>query len=128
MKRFLLPIFYVMSPFFPGNNWLEIALIGALAGYLSPALPFTVDLGVLRSGIYLVYNIIAIVGLVLCSEQKATFSFKVILEVTVALGILFLSGYAPEPWGTAILTVCGIYFLYPYLISGKRWLQRKLAQ
>ena len=59
-----------MSPYFPGNNFLELALIGSSIGVVAPFLPNNWDLGLVRSIIYLCYNAIAVIGLYLLQKNK----------------------------------------------------------
>ena len=111
-KNNLAYLFFIMSPFFPGNNWLEISLIGAFIGWISPLQPDRLDLGLARAFTYLIYNLIGIVGYFLLREETHT-SPKLItcLEVSFAIFLLFITKYIPKPFDTIILTGVAIYFL-----------------
>lgn len=110
-RSFWTGVFFVMSPYFPGNNWLEIAIIGAFVGLISPFLPEKINLGEVRAGLYIAYNLISVIGLFLLQRDKCRFAFNDFFELAFALLALWLSGYSPEPWGTIMMMVIGIYFL-----------------
>lgn len=104
-------MFFIMSPYFPGNNWLEIAAIGSFVGLIAPLLPKEINLGEVRAGLYIVYNLIAVIGLFLLQRDEYRFTFNDFFELAFALLALWLSGYSPEPWGTIMMMVIGVYFL-----------------
>lgn len=111
-KKIWIGIFYFMSPYFPGNNFLELALIGSSIGVVAPFLPNNWDLGLVRSIIYLCYNAIAVIGLYLLQKNKRKLGLQDFFEILLMFSVLFFSGYIPEPYGTILLFVIGLYFLF----------------
>ena len=114
LKNVSIIILYMMSPFFPGNNWLEVSIIGSLVGYINLLSPMETDLGLLRFLIYLIYNIIAIIGLWCLSKEKYGSSIRDWIELIICLLALILTGFVLEPWLTFILTALGFYLLLRY--------------
>lgn len=110
-KSLWIAVFYIMSPYFPGNNFLELALIGSMIGAIAPFLPLHWDLGVVRAGIYIFYNAIAMLGLYLLQKNEKSMTMKDYLAIILMIIVLILSGQIPEPWGSIILFTIGLYFL-----------------
>lgn len=121
-------IFFVMSPFFPGNNWLEITAIGVVVGLISPLFPDGINLGFIRSGLYFLYNIIAIVGLILLSKEKLFFRLWDWVSCLVAISILLLSGYIKEPLASLAMLLIGIYFLRSHLLKLVLYIHKKTTK
>ena len=101
-----------MSPYFPGNNFLELAMIGSIVGSLSSIIPDDWDLGMTRVVVYLIYNSIAVLGLYLLQKNQKFLTIKNLIEITILILVLFFSGYIPEPYGTIFLVFFGLYFLF----------------
>ena len=111
-KKLWIAIFYIMSPYFPGNNFLELAMIGSIVGSLSSIIPDDWDLGMTRVVVYLIYNSIAVLGLYLLQKNQKFLTIKNLIEITILILVLFFSGYIPEPYGTIFLVFFGLYFLF----------------
>ncbi len=111
-KKLWIAIFYIMSPYFPGNNFLELAMIGSIVGSLSSIIPDDWDLGMTRVVVYLIYNSIAVLGLYLLQKNQKFLTIKNLIEITILILVLFYSGYIPEPYGTIFLVFFGLYFLF----------------
>lgn len=111
-KNLWIAIFYIMSPYFPGNNFLELALIGSFVGIIAPFLPTNWDLGLVRVILYIIYNVIAVLGLYLLQKNQHFFTIQNFIEILIVIFVLFVSGYIPEPIGTIFLVIIGIYFIF----------------
>lgn len=111
-KKLWIAIFYIMSPYFPGNNFLELAMIGSIVGSLSSIIPDDWDLGMTRVVVYLIYNSIAVSGLYLLQKNQKFLTIKNLIEITILILVLFFSAYIPEPYGTIFLVFFGLYFLF----------------
>ena len=111
-KKLWIAIFYIMSPYFPGNNFLELAMICSIVGSLSSIIPDDWDLGMTRVVVYLIYNSIAVLGLYLLQKNQKFLTIKNLIEITILILVLFFSGYIPEPYGTIFLVFFGLYFLF----------------
>lgn len=111
-KKLWIAIFYIMSPYFPGNNFLELAMIGSIVGMLTPIIPDNWDLGLTIVVVYLIYNSIAVLGLYLLQKNQKFLTIKNLIEITILILVLFYSGYIPEPYGTIFLVFFGLYFLF----------------
>jgi len=111
-KKLWIAIFYIMSPYFPGNNFLELAMIGSIVGSLSSIIPDDWDLGMTRVVVYLIYNSIAVLGLYLLQKNQKFLTIKNLIEITILILVLFFSAYIPEPYGTIFLVFFGLYFLF----------------
>ena len=111
-KKLWIAIFYIMSPYFPGNNFLELAMIGSIVGSLSSIIPDDWDLGMTRVVVYLIYNSIAVLGLYLLQKNQKFLTIKNLIEITILILVLFFSVYIPEPYGTIFLVFFGLYFLF----------------
>jgi len=110
-RRIWAGVFFIMSPLFPGNNWLEVSVIGAAAGALGRLLPWTVNHGLLRAALYTVYNTAGLAGYFLLRTERTALRRADALEFSAAVALLALTGLVPEPWATVILAAAGVYFL-----------------
>jgi len=113
LRKSLSWIFYAMSPFFPGNNSIEIFIMLFIAKQFHYLNFFTnIDKGNLASINYLIYNVIGIVGFLLLKEGKLP-DFKNLLtwiELIGSFAYLYLSKFIPSPYDYIISILIIIYF------------------
>jgi hypothetical protein len=126
-RTFWAHVFFVMSPFFPANNWLEVAAIGSLCGWVAKYMPGNFDLGFLRAALYIVYNAIGLFGYFIFRGGSLMPRGRERLALLIAVAILLLSGLIREPWGTLILTAAGIYFIVESIVRNRMKKQREAA-
>jgi len=115
-KERLFFVFFVMSPMFPGNNFIEWASIGFIAGVIADL--FGTDAAILRTVFYGIYNLVGIVGFFVLRNQvdhpgsKEAFNAAFFLELAGAITMFVLvSRYVPSPWDSVLLGVLSLIFL-----------------
>lgn len=111
LRTFFHIIFFIMSPFFPANNFLEVMLMTAIANWLGIIFPVLEGNIMLSSYIYWFYNAVAIVGLMFTDGDKYKISLRMLVSLIGFSIILVLCAFLPDNISYAILLVVSIWYI-----------------
>ena len=117
-----------MSPFFPGNNIQEMALMVVIANFFHSINWFsTINTGILSIKIYFIWNVIGILGFFIFKGKKIP-NMKNILMWIELLGsfvILYFSKYISHPYDYLLSGLIIIYFSRKYILNFFFFLKKK---
>ena len=100
LKGTIILIFYIMSPFCPWNNGLEVEIMDRLATLLQK-IPFllNIKLYIISGILYFIYNVLATLGFMSLSNSKNNLKWKellseIVISITAYYSVKhFLKGY-----------------------------------
>ena len=110
-------LFFIMSPFFPANNVLEVMLMTSIANWIGSISPALSDSMMLSSYIYWAYNMIAIVGLIITGGDAYKPSLSMFFKLCAFSLVLVAASFLPDNFSYIGLSMFSVFYLLQLMLK-----------